>query len=381
MSTVKKVNTQKIKEYSKSIFRGAINIFLFNLEAIRTKKSFYIMTGVFFAMVLTCVVVFVPYSWGVGLFFIAYLILPSLIILGWTGYNMSDSTLMKNIKGGGIRNLTFFFGQYITIFIVGNILSLVFWPIVIIMGKSRLFVAIWSDKSKQLSDGTINYIDPLRNLTWILIIYAAQVYIAISFATYLIIQIWINSAKTYYMFVISIVILSIIFGGVINDYYYIPPGYGGNIKIGFRQSIGDNVHIEGNVITVDSVDAYNQAVSNWWGKNTMKPAKGIFPDWMFLPSLLFPFYGIGQFSTSAIGVNSTWQASTSDLTLIVTGDPSITIDSLNAIPGNIHFWSWFAINPLQNEGWKWWLVLLQPFFTFWAYLTFAAVSVVAKELL
>ncbi len=384
MSTVKaKIDTEYIKRKGKSIIRGMIDVFLFNIKSIASKKSFYIMSLIFFIMVLLCIVVFVPYSWGVSLLFIAYLILPCLIVLGWTGYNITNSTIMQNMKGTGQRRLTFYLGQIITVFIIGNLLSLTFWPIVIIFAKLGFFVKIWSDKASQINGGGNNIINPLHNMTWILIIYAIQLYIMLSFVVYQAIQIWVSSPKTYYMFVISIVILSIIFGGVINEYFYIPPGFGGNINQGIaylgEKGIDYDINSNGDII-IKNEDFLAICQTQWWDQNTIKPGRGIFPQWMFLPSLLFPYYGIGEFASSAIGLNATWSQST-ELTKVFLQNGTDVTSQFSGYVEQLHFWNWFTINPIANEGWKWWLVLLQPYATIIIYLILSTGSEIAKELI
>ncbi len=318
---------EKVKHSSVTAVQNVKDIIKFNFKSLIKHKMFVWATLSFFAMVLIASMVFVPYNWGVGLFFIAYLMLPCFIILGWTGYNIMTSVLYQNVRTSGIGSFSFYIAQLITIFIIGNILSLFFWPIVVLAAHFNLFILGWFDKAAQAT----TIFNPLSNFTWVLIIYNIQLTIMVVFSFYFVIQFWVSDIKVYYLIIVPTILLSIIFGGVINDYFTKPMGW----------------------------ENPDPASGEAWSMHQIEMIGGAFPDWMFWPSLLFPFYGVGQFATAAIALNAT----------------HFGIEGAQSV----QFWNWFIINPLIGESWKWWLVLIQPYVVCFGFLFFGSGSAAAQR--
>ncbi len=384
-----KVLAKHVAHQSKSSLLNAIDIVKFNFKSLVRSKMFPIMVAIFFAMVLIATFVFVPYNWGVGLFYIAYLQLPCLIMMGWITYNVMDSVIYKNIRSSGIGTVAFFVAQLATILIIGNILTLIFWPIVWVMAHYGLFIANWADKTSQAT----TIFNPLSNHTWILILYCAELTIGVTFAFYFIIQFWVTNIKVYYLIVVPTILLSIIFGGVINDYFFKAVGYGGDY-IHWITANGDSTqwHYDNKVTEQYYVteDYYNEVLNDMWTNHGLMIQKNIFPKWMFPFTLFFPFYGVGQFASTAVALNSTWgitYSSASGEVLNVVSDindiTSIVANGANVpsvVEGfNIEWYNWFLVNPFEGSSWAWTLVLIQPYLTIGLYLFIGVSSDVLQK--
>ncbi len=364
-----KTSNEEFELKSKNMLRRSVDILIFNLKALSRKKSIYLMTLLMIGMVIICTSIFVPYADAVGLLYLVYLVLPCLIVLGWTSYNVTSSVLINNIKSTGTKSYSFYLGQFLTIVIVGNIITVFFWPLISLLGNLGFFIPFWGDKFHN------DYISihPLSNFSWLYIIYTTQMYLLVTFATYILLQVLISNITTYYLTVVVLLILTIIFGGVINAYFTVPPGFGGSVIKAF-----DILGVKGKdywwndsglVVTQDFYD-YLMDTSDWWASSEIEAYGGAFPQWMFWPSLFFPYYGAGEFAAKTIGYNACW---TEMLNTPVFIDGSVVdiSQSLTQLSGDMSWYSWILIDPSKGNGIMWLLVELDPYLIVILYSAFA----------
>ncbi len=249
--------TQKIK--------SIINISLLNFNILlRNYKNLWYF-GIFFFVAIITPIVFMPYNFSGGEEIVFYLTTPLFIVLGWLTYNFRLSSLYGNLSISGITKNEFYLSSIFTIFIIGNILTITFVPVVFILGKlGGIFMSEWGFLGGKTFPSGINLFEysSLVNL-----IYISNLDIIVVFSVYFLVHNLFLNIKTYYSFVFAIIILNIVLGGVLNTYF------------------DDAYNIEGRYI----------------------PYKvNLFPDSYFIISLFFPFYGIGQqfsFGVNLTGIN------------------------------------------------------------------------------
>ncbi len=359
MTGIKRVHT---KFKSKSWVSNSIDLVLFNLRALSKKWVVLAMISIFFIIGLTTPAVFVPYYGSIPIFFLTYLIIPIFIILGWNGYNVRNSTMYLNINSSGLGRKTFYIGQIITVSIVGNVLTLFFWPLVVIIGHLQWFNLDWST---QMFTNEKWVIQPFVNGTWILIFYEVQVTIGVTFAIYFATQSIISNHNTYYIVVITLVLLSVIFGGAINDYFLQTPGglsYSAIIKTSLDNGV-DYVKVDGQFYVLDS--AWIKVEEAMWKSNEIKAYGGTFPTTIFIPTLFFPFFGVGQFGSAAVGLQSTqhlmWNNENINIVADLNNISDVKYTLLDNIQGEQNWYDWFTVNPLVGDGWMWFCVLVQPY--------------------
>ncbi len=367
----RKTSAEEIEYKSRNALRRATDILLFNLRALKNKASFYITSLLFTVLVIICVGVFWPYADVIGLFYLCYLVLPLLVLLGWTSYNITSSSLINNIRCTGIKSVPFYLAQLFTVLIMGNILSIIFWPIIYILGISGVFIPFWVDKFVNNNQ----VINVFANYSWIYMIYITQIYIFVTFTVYMLMHVLLSTATSYYLTVISLLLLSIIYGGIINTYFTIPPGFGGNMKsaMNVTGSKGTDWYLneQGIVITQDF---FNKLMSSniWWDKHTIYEHGNAFPHWMFIPSLFFPYYGAGEFANKTIGYTSCWNELYGVKVFIEGNSVDISQQLMSHFNSpELTWYSWITIDPRKGNGLMWLAAELQPFIIIFMYSSMA----------
>ncbi len=293
--------------------------------------------------------------------------IPTMIILGHTGYNIKVSTLSKNINTSGVSTKGFNFSQLIFSILVVNILSFTLWTLVLIFGQMHFFLSGW------IWDKIPNYsVNPFAHYAFVNIIYINQVTGLIAFSTYYIVKELTNTKKKYYMVVMIILILGIIFGGSLNTYFANPHNYQVIDVLHIERPEGSYFEIDYSTNSIYINETFLNVIDGptTYGEHGVEPFGGLFPNFMFIPSFLYPFFGIGQFSTAAITGQS---AQVSNYMLgfdIYLYDNSIgeVIELIG--PYNLResypWYEWFTIS-FKGTSWMWTITLLQPFILSGAY--------------
>lgn len=281
-----------------------------------------------------------------------YLVLPLFIIMGWTGYNLRNSSLYKNVKTTGQKNRSFYLGQILTIILIGNILSGMFFLIMAILSPFSIFSNDWGILNK----GTIT-IEFWRNGAWINFIYITQVTILLTFAIYFMLNNFMNNERTYYIVVVSLYLLGIIFSGSLNNYYGVPWWK----PVLDRNDLGvvftDQTNFE--VATIEQFEMIKSSITTAFDERTMEIAFNLFPDYLFGPTLLFPYFGVGQFTTTTVfaqsiaGYNNSTDAT---ITILETGE----VFKLADLTGYGNSWNYFSLS-FTKDTWQWTMIILQPY--------------------
>lgn len=264
---------------------------MFNLKSVLTSKFNAIAVFSFMIFALIMPLIFFPYKLVGGTMLMIYLSLPIFIILGWLTYSYRNSTLFNNIRISSFSKNSWYIAQLLTVIIIGNFISFFFWMFVISMGEFGWLLSEWIfEGGARIESGTYVF----QNYALLYMIYITNVNILVVFGVYFIIKSFASNIKSYFIVVIILMILGIFFTGTLNSYYSGGPNPEGEMEI----------------------------------------YANIFPVYLFVPTLFYPLFGVGQFTTSAVTRNG--------------------FKEDNGIYN-------FFIFKFTNETWYWTAILLQPY--------------------
>lgn len=339
----------------KSITKS-IEIFKFNLTSLIKNKSMFIYLSLFFIMAFVLIVVLLPYRYAGGPVIITYLVLPLFVIIGWTGYNLRNSTLYSNVSITGVRKSSFYLGQILTLLVIGNILSLIFFMTVFLLSPFE----IWSSNWGVLQPDPIS-VNPFANGAWINIIYITEITSLLTFSIYFLFHSWFKSEKFYYIIVVGLYLLGIIFGGALNNYFGTPWWY--------ATIDGNRLSAELTEVNLTQAQFDKLVFGTFCSKGQMKISYNLFPTELFGATLLYPFFGIGQFTTTAIFAHATsgeYYSANAIINVYDTidasgvGDTLINQYNLYDLTGGGVSWNYFSIS-FTSETWQWTMIIWQPY--------------------
>lgn len=352
------------------ILNRAFDLCKLNFKSIFKNKSLLLLLSIFFIISLLIAIIFIPYILIGSYFILLAVALPVLIILGWVSYNCRKSTMYKNMNITGMSKSTFYLGQIFTTFLLTIILSFAIWMIVWFLGNFNIFLLDWVwDNS---NSGKIN---PFYGDTWINIIYITILSSVLIFSFYFFLNSFIPNQKFYYIFIVILFLFGIIFGGGLNTNFAKPPwNYTYNFEINDLVENEDYIYdsiTKTYYITQENFDKFLLPQTNNLEKykNIIEISGGLFPQRIFGLTLLFPFYGVGEFATTAITTYSSqnyyWNF---DVTikivnnLLEVNNPLgvNVLETYNYYFFDIHWYDWFVID-FSSDGWYWTMVILQPY--------------------
>lgn len=333
-------------------FKDSINIFKFNMTSIYKRKSILIYIALFFVLTFMTFGVILPFRLAGGVALMSYLVVPLFVILGYLGYNMRKSTVYKNISSNGLSRSSFYLGQLISVLLIGNIITLCFYSILFALSP----FAIWSSNWGATQSPPIQ-VNPFYNGAWINIIYITQVTILLTFSVYLLIQSICDNERAYYITVAGIYMLGIIFGGTINNYFLLPDWLpivnGDYLEPGIEE------------VTLTEEEFELLVFDTYFDRGSLGISFNLFPENIFIPTLLYPFFGVGQFTTTAIFEYTTMhEYHTVDAVINVVGESgdisfTTTLRQMSGID-EIRTWNYFSLS-LSKDTWQWTMVILQPY--------------------
>ncbi len=343
---------------------NATDVFKFNLKSLLKKTNLWIYMGFFFVLAFLLIVVLLPYRYAGGPVLMTYMVLPLFIIIGWTGYNLRKSTLYSNVSTSGIDKKSFYLGQVMTVVLFGNILSLMFFGIVFMLSPFAIWSANWG-----ITQPDPIAVNPFANGAWINIIYITELTSVLTFSVYFLIHPFMKSEKTYYVVIVSFYILGIIFSGSLNNYFGTPWWY--------MTITGDYTVVDG-AIQMTQEQFASAVFATSFDPHTMQVAFNLFPESIFGPTLLFPFFGVGQFTTTAVFAHATADVSyAADVMINVVDASGNVIESHNLYDMTSYgiSWNYFTFS-FTEETWQWTAILLQPYI--WILTSYALGTVISK---
>lgn len=278
---------------------SVFNLMEFNFKFLTRNISTVLLIVTFLLCAITIPVIFIPMRNAFGGSLLLYLILPELIILGHIGYDIKVSTLYYNIETTGIRKRYFYLSSLFTIIIIGMFLSAVFWSIMWIISMKGLMFGRFAGTASHVSYNILAYGQIIN------IIYITIVASLVSYSFYFLLHSLANSIKVYYIFVILALVLGIIFGGSLNTYFDRACSI-----VDVKGIEHDAFNLNTTPTSQDQVYIINEStfsldlVEQGFHKTGYALGGGLFPEYMFVPTLFYPFYGIGQFTGTVIGENA-----------------------------------------------------------------------------
>ncbi|NQX83534.1 MAG: hypothetical protein HRS50_02385 [Mycoplasmataceae bacterium] len=182
------------------------------------------------------------------------IILISGVVFGTCSFNWKNSTLHKNFNITGNNSFNFHISILVIMLIVGIISLFLMIGVLFVWDYLGLLLLTWMTSGhKQIYN--------FKSFPYGEIIYVVILIILINFSISFALQYLIKNQKTYYVIVLCFLILEIIFGGGLNNYF-----------------------------------GWYSVASN--GQNYVQFSPSMFPALFFIPSLFFPFYSPTQLFAS-----------------------------------------------------------------------------------
>ncbi len=357
-----------VKKHKNILKDSSLNIgsiIILNIKSLISNYKMLWLLSIFFICAIMLPIIFIPYSLSGAAVFLLATDAPLLVILGWSGYNIRRSTLFGNITTSGTSKNNFYIAQALFAVIIANILSTVLWIFMFALGESGILLQSWIWEG-----GNYPAFNPLAYGAIINIVYVTNVSAMVSFATYFLVSSLTNNIKTYYIFVVSLLVLGFIFTGSLNNYFGYYPGFQGYRPEYYTSGAsgvdyvyqGDTLYVTQNYY--DSTNQLNDVLYTV-NKNRYTFHGNLFPASIFIPTLFYPFFGIGQFSTNAVTEQG------NQLYSFLIGHKVVLVDSLNnlsevketfplVLSGPSNWYSWYHI-PFNKDDLAWISVILQPY--------------------
>ncbi len=359
-----------------------LSISKLNIKSIFSTKA--LGFEILFIILLTLIIpiIFIPIVFAGSIITIIGVCIPVLLMLGSSGYQLKKSSIYGNINTSGVSNGQFNISLLLTSILFANLISFALWSIITIIGLFPIFLGVW------IFEGSWRVtFSPFSHGAWINIIYVTQVCGLLCFATYYLISSFAKNNKSYYMVIMAILILAIIFGGSINTYFSFPYKYTVWDLWETPLAEGSYVHIDkpNQIIYINDIAAQSlyEAGPNAVNQNGITTRGGLFPDTIFIPTLFYPYYGVGEFSTCAITKHIMQDSEMwFDVNIyLVSGPEDLTnatlLGPMVLEPTSLKWSSWYKIS-FAKDAWQWTAVLLQPIVTSIVYILIGTARNIAK---
>ena len=181
------------------------------------KNILFLFLPIFFAVII--LLIFVPESLGFPIALMFALIPPLGIVFAALSFNFSKSTLYKNIKVSRNNKYNFNISIFITMILESVIILFVFLFLLTIFSKLEWLPTSWLKR-----DYSTNYYLFFNKGILIPIISSIEISSIIFSISFFYTKVS-NSENTYYTLILSLIILSLIFGGTFNNFFH-PRWYG-----------------------------------------------------------------------------------------------------------------------------------------------------------
>ncbi|NQX83220.1 MAG: hypothetical protein HRS50_00700 [Mycoplasmataceae bacterium] len=261
--------------------------------------------------------IFIPFALSGSVKLILSVTIPALIFLGYLSYNWKRSTLNINEQISGTNRMVYYSSLLLTLFVIGNIFSFIMLGLDIGFGELGWQLKDWGFLNGERLNG-INY----GKVNWFNVFYSYQINILLIFSIYFFMNRFFKNIKNYFIFFLILVFLGVIFGGTMNTYFS-----GFSTIDGTQNSTGQLVYARYYTVT--------------------------FPDAMFIPSLIYPFFGISEF----------YQLSVSTM---------LSNYSRESAP-------WPFLVMFNKDMWQWSMVIIIPYIHIGTYIFFGIMTSYIKK--
>lgn len=248
--------------HNKYIFRNKLNI-IFMLLIILIAISFS--------------VIFIPITYGFSLIIQLSTLIPIGMVYISISYEWRNSTLYSNLLKTRNNKILFNISIISTMMIFMFILTFITLLIVVVANQFHLILTTWFTYGGREAFSLFG-----KWYQWDILLYTQIINVILMFALCFFVQSFAKSSKLLYVFLLMIMILLIIFGGSLNDYF-------------------------------DAVNPIEQDANDKTIKYAPRFNPALFPPFLYFPSLLFPFYSNGQILSFSIdakgpakGISDIW---------------------------------------------------------------------------
>ncbi len=279
-----------------------------NIKSITNNKSSILFSIIIIVIALSLPIVFIWFWASAGLVYTIPILCITGVYFSTLHYETRNSTLYKNITLTKSNKWTFNLSVMITLLLVGFVISIgLFFALVIINKFDLLLVDLLKYSSRDSIEGNSYYVISFKILPLVTLYSVAMSLLTFSisfFACY-----FISNRRTYLIIIVSIAIITMIFGGALNDYFDV---------------VGNE---DNNVYLLDD---------GW----------SLFPNDFYWFSWLIPTFGSGQIiseayeSTKTVFENGSWSTATNWHTTNTSIIWEIIFD-----PNNDHRWKILVWTP------------------------------------
>lgn len=272
------MNTKiKINEVKNNQMNNALTIFelvKFIIKSALMSRMLIIVTLLLSIFALTIPVFMFPWTSTACFSFFIMVTIPLLVFLGWFSFSLKNSSLYENLTLGGMSKTKYYLGQYISLWIISMVLSILYLVLFNIIASFGILLYDYANFGDRMIVGSIN-----KNYYAILnFLYIVNINSLLTFSIYFLFRNTVKTKNQYYSLIFTLIILTFIFGGILNGYFD---------SVMIIDSNGDRI-IDENQWSVDPNESYK-----WYPE----AARGLFPMEMFWPCLIFPYFSIGQMFT------------------------------------------------------------------------------------
>ena len=241
---------------------------------------------------------FFPMSKSFSIIIQTGVIIPVGITFVFLSYNIRNSTIYSNLKSTKNNKYNFYISIYITMIILSFIFLFLLLILLTIFSQLKILETDWLSINKeykyQLFNKNISLLI-ISNVEMVTIIFMLLFFVSHIFKT----------KNVLYTILFTLMILNIIFGSSLNGYIW--------------ASGNDDLHIY-----------------------YLRYTKLLFPNWMFYPSLMYPFYSSGQLLIS-YGVESLHNPAYYDWWQFTNPLQWQSLKNLYFLSDGKNIWQWNAI--------------------------------------
>ncbi len=202
---------------------------ILNIKQVILNKMNIMFLSFIIIIALLIPMVFIPMAMAFPMIFLISLIPVNGSVFSTINFNLKKSTLNKNYNITKSNRWVFNFSTILTMLLFSFIVFNFLYIILILLNKLNILLVGWRRYPDSNSIGSV-YFNLLNISTYSLTLYCVIIISLITFSISFFISHFISSQKTYFMFILTSLILAIVFGGAFNDYFYLWNDIGAGIQ-------------------------------------------------------------------------------------------------------------------------------------------------------
>ncbi len=202
---------------------------ILNIKQVILNKMNIMFLSFIVIIALLIPMVFIPLSMAYPIVFLITLIPVNGSVFSTINFNLKKSTLNKNYNITKSNRWVFNISTILTMMLFSFIIFNLIYVFLIIFGQFGILLSAW----RQYPDSSVVngvYNDLIDIGIYSLTLYSVIIISLITFSISFFFSHFISSQKTYFMFILTSLILTIVFGGSFNDYFYLPQDVGATFQ-------------------------------------------------------------------------------------------------------------------------------------------------------